>query len=56
MRYLLDTNILVFLSENESKIEKKVKNIIEDCSNRLYVSDISVIEFIHLMQKGRINS
>lgn len=54
MRYLLDTNILVFMSESDHKLDRNVRNIILDPANLLYVSNISIIEFIHLMQKGRI--
>ncbi len=40
--------------ENDYKIDRKTKNIIEDYANLLYVSVVSIIEFIHLAQKERI--
>ncbi len=54
MRYLLDTNILLFISESDYKLDKNVKYILNDYSNSFYVSVVSIFELIHLIQKGRV--
>ncbi len=54
MRYLLDTNILVFISESDYKLDNDVKSILNDYSNSFYVSVVSILELIHLIQKGKI--
>ncbi len=55
MRYLLDTNILIFLMESNHKLDRNVQSIINDYTNKLYVSVVSILEFIHLFQKGRVS-
>ena len=54
MKYLLDTNILVFLLIDVSLLDDDVIAIVEDCSNTLYVSSVSVNETIHLFKYGKI--
>ena len=55
-RYLLDTNIVLFLLSNQNELEKVVWDLIDDYSNRFYVSTASVQEIIHLYKKNRIKT
>lgn len=55
MRYLLDTNILVHLvKDNKDEISNDVWEIINDFSNQIYTSSISVIELFQLHRIGKI--
>lgn len=55
MRYLLDTNILVFLITNDfDEINKNVKNLLEDKSNVFYTSSVVVLEVLQLYRIGKI--
>ena len=57
MRYLLDTNIIIFALGNEDHyIDRNVMKILSDVENTLYVSSYSVFEAMHLYQNGRIKS
>lgn len=57
MRYLLDTNILVHLvREDKDKISHDIWNIIDDFSNRMYASSISIVELFQLYRIGKIKT
>lgn len=57
MRYLLDTNILVHLvREDKDKISYDIWNIIDDFSNRMYASSISIVELFQLYRIGKIKT
>jgi PIN domain nuclease of toxin-antitoxin system len=56
MRYLVDTNILIYLATDMILISNDVKNIIENYENRIYVSSESIKELIHLLQTGKIKA
>lgn len=55
-RYLLDTNILVFIIVKPESISKDVDLILKDFSNQLYTSSIAVSELIHLLKINKIQS
>lgn len=56
-RYLLDTNIIIFLILGDAdQIDKNVKFILEDKSNQFYTSAISSIELTQLYRKNKIRS
>jgi PIN domain nuclease of toxin-antitoxin system len=55
MRYLLDTNILVFHAQNGKNLEKDVACILDDCENLIYVSSEVVKETMHLIRYGKID-
>jgi PIN domain nuclease of toxin-antitoxin system len=55
MRYLIDTNIIIFLRADTSLISKDVFQIIEDMENRIYVSSGSIQEIFMLLQTGKIH-
>lgn len=46
MRYMIDTNIFVFLVTDISQLDKDVESIIQDYSNTLHISAESVKELI----------
>jgi len=54
MRYLIDTNIVVFTVTDLEQITREVGDIINDYNNQLYVSSETVKELINLYQGGRI--
>jgi PIN domain nuclease of toxin-antitoxin system len=48
MRYYLDTNVLIFvLTQNYDNISRDVEYLLDDHSNRFYVSSVAVRELIH---------
>ena len=44
MDYLLDTNILIFMGYRPERLSPQVRELVEDCSNRLFFSAASVWE------------
>jgi len=52
MRYYIDTNTLVFYIQNT--LDQNATDIINDYNNVIYLSSVSVTEFIHLLQFDRI--
>jgi len=54
MRYLIDTNIVVFTVTDLEQITREVEDIMNDYNNQLYVSSETVKELINLYQGGRI--
>jgi PIN domain nuclease of toxin-antitoxin system len=55
MRYLIDSNILVLSVYDRGQLTKKVKSILADHSNRIYISSRCVEELISLQQSSKIN-
>lgn len=54
-RYLLDTNVLVFiLSGEDDNISQDVSVLLKDYNNQLFVSSISVIELLQLYRSKKI--
>ncbi|WP_264847817.1 type II toxin-antitoxin system VapC family toxin, partial [Capnocytophaga catalasegens] len=54
MRYLLDTNILVFLISDQEQISNDVSELLFDYSNRLYTSAICITELLQLVRIGKV--
>ena len=54
MRYLIDTNILIFSIREKDRISKDILDIIEDNSNLIYVSSRSIEEIVHLLRIGKV--
>jgi len=54
MRYLIDTNILLYIIFERDKLSKEVCEIVEDYENSVYVSAESLKELIHLFHIGKI--
>ena len=55
MRYLLDTNILIFFFTDKEYLHRDIMRIIEDYDTRLYTSSVCVQEMIHLYQIGKLS-
>lgn len=53
-KYLLDTNILVYLVHDKDLISKDVFSILEDSDSQLYTNSICIGEFIHLSKLGKV--
>lgn len=54
-RYLLDTNILVFLVTNDfDEISNDVKNLLEDRSNIFETSALAILEILQLYRIGKV--
>jgi len=53
MRYLIDSNILIFYRQNEL-LTAEVRDILGDYGNRIYVPSKCVEEMIYLQQIGKI--
>lgn len=54
MRYLLDTNILVFFFTAPAELHRDIRYIIDDYESQLYTSSVCVQELIHLIQIGKV--
>ena len=56
MRYYLDTNVLIYvlLKKMHNQLSLEVERILDDYSNRFYVSSIAVRELIHAYKTGGI--
>ena len=53
-RYLLDTNIVLYIILNPTELERNVVDILEDYNNCYYTSAITVQEIAQLFRKGKI--
>jgi len=54
MRYLIDTNILLYIIFEKDRLSKEVCEIVEDYENSIYISSESLKELIHLFHIGKI--
>ena len=54
VRYLLDTNIVLFSLFSPEKLEREVEDLLTDYNSLLYVSTIQ--EIIHLYKRNRIKT
>jgi len=54
MRYLIDTNILIRLSNEPDAISKDVWSILEDTDNLMCVSAVSIQEIFMLMNDNKL--
>jgi len=55
LKYLLDTHIWIWSVSKPEKLSKQVFSILKDKSNELYISSISIWEFLVLLEKSRIS-
>ena len=56
MRYLIDTNIFLYLTTDVTLLNNDVRNILDDCENTLYISVESVKELILFYRKQKNKS
>ncbi len=54
MRYLIDTNILLFAIKEEDRLSKEVSGLLLDPSNTINISSRSIEEIILLLRIGKI--
>ena len=54
MRYLIDTNVLVFLILDKELIHRDVKQLFDDYSNSFYISAESIKELIVLVRNNKV--
>lgn len=54
-RYLLDTNMLVFILGDEGFLSSETKIIVDDYLNELYTSAVNILELIQIYNIGMIN-
>ena len=54
MRYLIDTNVLVFLILDKDMIHNNVRQLFDDYSNNFYISFESVKELIVLVRNNKL--
>ena len=51
-RVLIDTNILIYLFNDT--LDENTEALVRDWETQVYVSSVSVMEFVHLLQNNRI--
>lgn len=56
MRYLLDTHILLWILENDSRLSPTVRQLVTDRANTLLVSSASLFEIGIKTKIGRLNT
>ena len=54
MRYLLDTNILVFLVLDQEELSPMVRDIVDDYSSMLCTSAVCIVELLQLYRIRKI--
>jgi PIN domain nuclease of toxin-antitoxin system len=54
MRYLIDTNILLFTVKEEYRLSKEVSELLWDSSNTINISSRSIEEIVHLLRIGKV--
>jgi PIN domain nuclease of toxin-antitoxin system len=54
MRYIIDTNIFVYIAQDYSSLSREVLDIISDYSNTLHISAESVKELIVAYNNKRL--
>jgi PIN domain nuclease of toxin-antitoxin system len=54
--YLLDTHVFLWAIRNPKRLSKRAREIIEDTSNKLYLSAISAYEVMYKQSLGKLDS
>jgi PIN domain nuclease of toxin-antitoxin system len=54
MRYLLDTHVWLWQALDPDRLTRKSRRALENPTNELYLSPISVWETVHLERRGRL--
>ena len=53
MRYLIDSNVLIDVT-SKAYVKEDIWNILFDLENIVYVSDLSVMEFVQWLQSEKV--
>ena len=56
MRYLLDTNILIYILGDSASLSTETQDIINNSNNLLFTSAINILELVQLYNVGKIKS
>jgi PIN domain nuclease of toxin-antitoxin system len=56
MRYLIDTNIVLYFTFEKDSLSKEILEVLTDYENSIYISSESVKELIHLFQIDKIRT
>ena len=54
MNYLLDTHVLIWFSENDTRLPARIKAIIEDDLNNIFISHATIWEMTIKMSLGKL--
>ena len=54
MRYLIDTNIVLFVLTDQEQLTRETEDILNDYNNQIYVPAEAIKELIHLYQSGKL--
>ena len=54
MRLLLDTHIWIWSVAEPERLSSRVRNVLESPENEIWLSPISIWEFLRLVEKGRL--
>jgi PIN domain nuclease of toxin-antitoxin system len=55
MRYLIDTHVVIWMAEDSEKLPPKMKKILEDEENKIYLCTISLWEIAIKMNLGKLD-
>ena len=54
MRYLIDTNILIFTVKENDRLSNEVSDLLWDRTNTINISSRSIEEIVHLLRIGKV--
>lgn len=54
MKYIIDTHVLIWFSEDDNHLPTLIKSLIEDDSNEIYVSHATIWEMAIKMALGKL--
>lgn len=55
MKYLIDTHVLIWFSEDDKRLSARIKSIIEDDSSEIFVSHATIWEMAIKISLGKLN-
>lgn len=55
MKYLIDTHVLIWFSEDDNRLPATIKALLEDNANEVYVSHATIWEMAIKMSLGKLN-
>jgi PIN domain nuclease of toxin-antitoxin system len=55
MKYLIDTQILIWFNLDSDKLKRHIYDILIDTSNQIYVSQISLMEIVIKQATGKLS-
>ncbi len=55
MRLLLDTHIWIWSQGEPARLSRRVARAVDNSGNELWLSPLSIWEFIHMAEKGKVS-